>query len=75
MFQLIVSDMTCGHCAGTITKALKGVDPQARVEISLADKRVRVQTRLSREEVLQEISEAGYTPRLESEASAARAQL
>ena len=75
MFQLIVSDMTCGHCAGTVTKALKGADPQARVEISLADKRVRVQTRLSREEVLQEISEAGYTPRLESEASAARAQL
>ncbi len=66
MYQLTVSDMTCGHCAGTITKALKGADPQARVEVSLADKRVRVQTSLPPDEVLREISEAGYTPRLES---------
>jgi len=66
MYQFTVSDMTCGHCAGTITKALKGADPQARVEVSLADKRVRVQTSLSPDEALREISEAGYTPRLES---------
>ena len=27
MPQFIVADMTCGHCASTITKALKIEDP------------------------------------------------
>ena len=62
MYQFKVSDMTCGHCVSTITKALKGADPQAKIDISLADKRVRVETTLSQEEVAGEIREAGYTP-------------
>lgn len=63
MYQFKVSDMTCGHCVSTITKALKDADAQAKIDISLADKRVRVETTLSQEEVAGEIREAGYTPK------------
>jgi copper chaperone len=62
MYQFTVSDMTCGHCASTITRAVKQADPQAKVEVLLADKRVRVESALSQAEVAREIAEAGYTP-------------
>jgi copper chaperone len=62
MFQFNVADMTCGHCASTITKAVKLADADATVEVRLGDKRVAVTSRLSQEEIAEAISEAGYTP-------------
>jgi copper chaperone len=62
MHQFNVPDMTCGHCASTITQALKSEDPAARVEISLAEHLVRVDSILSRDDIAQRIAEAGYTP-------------
>lgn len=62
MVQFNVPDMTCGHCASTITKALKSEDPKASVEISLGEHLVKVQSGLSEEEIAQCIAEAGYTP-------------
>ena len=60
--QFTVSDMTCGHCASTITKAVKGEDPSAKVEIDLPRRIVKVESTLSQEEVGQQIVDAGYTP-------------
>jgi copper chaperone len=57
-----VENMTCGHCAGTITRALKEADASARVEISLRDKLVKVESRLAAEEIAAAIREAGYSP-------------
>lgn len=37
-----VKDMTCGHCAATITKAVTQADPGAKVEIDLTAHRVQV---------------------------------
>ena len=62
MYQFNVPDMTCGHCASTITKAVKTEDPKAKVEIDLSQHLVRVQSALSQEEVARQIAEAGYTP-------------
>lgn len=62
MIQFIVPDMTCGHCVSTITKALKAEDPQARVEISLGEHLVKVESSLAAEEIAAALSEAGYTP-------------
>ena len=62
MYQFNVPDMTCGHCVSTITRAVKKEDPRARVEISLAQHLVKVDSALSREEVAQQLAEAGYTP-------------
>ena len=42
MIAFKVSDMTCGHCVSTITKALKATDAQAKVEIDLTNRRVQV---------------------------------
>lgn len=63
MISFEVNDMTCGHCASTITKALKGIDKDAQVEIELASHRVHVEPATADAEELGEaIKDAGYTP-------------
>ena len=62
MIELKVPDMTCGHCASTITKAVKELDASAKVDISLAEHRVRVESKASKEDLVHCVAEAGYTP-------------
>lgn len=63
MIAFEVNDMTCGHCASTITKAVKGADKDARVSIDLAKRRVEIEPASSdRDELSDAIKEAGYTP-------------
>ena len=62
MIELKVPDMTCGHCVSTITKAVKDLDASAKVEVSLPDHRVLVDTKASKEDLVRSIAEAGYTP-------------
>ncbi len=62
MIELTVNDMTCGHCASNITRAVKDVDAQGRCEIDLATKRVRISSTRPAEEFVAAIEEAGYTP-------------
>lgn len=58
-----VDDMTCGHCASTITKALKEADRNARVTIDLGQHLVMVEpTAADTQELSDAITEAGYTP-------------
>ncbi len=58
-----VDDMTCGHCASTIRKALKEVDRHARVTIDLGHHLVMVEpTEADTQELSDAITEAGYTP-------------
>jgi copper chaperone len=63
MHQFNVPDMTCGHCVSTITKALKAADSNSKVEISLPERIVKVQSDLSQDELAGRIAEAGYTPK------------
>lgn len=57
-----VNDMTCGHCVGAVTKAVKGVDPAAYVSVSLATKRVEVDSATADvSSIRAAIAEAGYT--------------
>lgn len=63
MIAFEVNDMTCGHCASTITKALKAADKDAKVQIDLATHRVQVEPAAADAAELEEaIKEAGYTP-------------
>lgn len=63
MVSFQVDDMTCGHCASTITKALKAADRDARVNIDLARHLVEVEpAQAAPEELREAIAEAGYTP-------------
>jgi copper chaperone len=59
-----VDDMTCGHCASHITKAIKDLDQSANVVVSLDQKRVKVASAATADELLHAISEAGYSPAL-----------
>lgn len=60
MYQLQVENMTCGHCVKAVTQAVQSVDPQAQVQIELADKSVRVGTDKGLDAVRAAIEEAGY---------------
>jgi len=62
MIEFTVNDMTCGHCASTITRAVKEVDAVGRCEIDLSAKRVRIESGHAAEEFRAAIEEAGYTP-------------
>jgi len=62
MIELTVKDMTCGHCASTITRAVKDVDAQGKCEIDLDSRRVRIESSRPAGEFLAAIAEAGYTP-------------
>lgn len=71
MITFEVQDMTCGHCVSTITKALKAVDANARVQIDLAAHRVQIEPTESTEQELRDaIQEAGYTPLVVEQATA-----
>lgn len=60
MYQLEVQNMTCGHCAATVTKAVKAVDSEATVNVDLAAKTVAVNSSAPLEVVRSVIAEAGY---------------
>jgi len=62
MLTLTVPDMTCGHCASTITKAVKAVDGASGCEIDLATKQVRIVSAQPAGSFVDAIAEAGYTP-------------
>ena len=58
-----VDDMTCGHCVGAITAAVKKLDSAAEVRIDLTTHRVEIQSdRADGEALRASIADAGYTP-------------
>ena len=60
MLKLRVPDMSCGHCAATIEKAARSVDPSARVEVDLTTKVATIATTVPAERVRNAIRTAGY---------------
>lgn len=56
----LVSDMTCSHCAGVVTKALEQTLPGAKFNIDLANSRVTVDGDATR--AADAIRSAGYSP-------------
>lgn len=62
MIELNLPDMSCGHCASTVTQTCKLVDPGAKVEIDLNGKKVRIESTEQRQEFEDALTEAGYPP-------------
>ena len=65
MIAFEIQDMTCDHCRAAITRAVRGVDSAAAVEVDLAQRVVRIDSADAAAQRFSEaIAAAGYTPTL-----------
>ncbi|MFZ5558479.1 MAG: heavy-metal-associated domain-containing protein [Pseudomonadota bacterium] len=60
MLRLRVPNMTCGGCARSVTRAVQSVDANARVDVDVPAREVRVQTTADEQALLKALEEAGY---------------
>jgi copper chaperone len=60
MYEFEIQNMTCGHCASTIEKAIKAADPNAAASIDLVAKIARVDTNSNPAVINAAIVTAGY---------------
>jgi copper chaperone len=60
MLVLNVPDMSCGHCVATVEKAVRAVDPAAKVSTDLAAKSVTVDATSTDEAIRKALADAGY---------------
>lgn len=59
-FIFTVKGMNCGHCTQTITKAILGIDPAAKIDTDIPKQTVTVTSNLDREQLSETIVDAGY---------------
>jgi copper chaperone len=62
MYEFNITAMTCGHCVGAVTQAVKQADPEAKVDVDLGTHKVRVESGEERETFESALTEAGYKP-------------
>lgn len=60
MYELTVEDMSCGHCVGRVTKSVQALDKDAKVEVDLATKKVKVDSKADLDAIARAIDAAGY---------------
>ena len=58
-----VDGMTCGGCVGAVTRAVQTVDKEAKVEVDLASKTVKVDSNVSPLQIIDVITNAGFEAR------------
>lgn len=61
MYELTVEGMTCGHCVKAVTQSLQALDREAKVDVDLAAKKVRVDTAAGMDAVSVALADAGYS--------------
>ena len=62
MIELELPDMSCGHCVQAVQQACREADPQAKVDVDLAARRVRIESAKERGTFAAALTEAGYPP-------------
>lgn len=62
MIEFEIKDMSCGHCVGAVTRAVKTLDAQADIKIDLGSKTMTVESAQSRESLAAALTDAGYPP-------------
>ena len=60
MLKLKVPDMNCGHCVSAVTKAVKGIDAAASVNVDLPSHTVEIETAAEPAKVSEALEAAGY---------------
>ena len=58
--KLLIVNMNCGGCARGVTASIQGIDPNAKVDIDLADKVVNVATIANVEQVTAVLAKDGF---------------
>ena len=58
-----VDGMTCGGCVGAVTRAVQAVDKDAKVEVDLASKIVKVDSKVPPLQIIDVITNAGFEAR------------
>lgn len=61
--QFQIDNMTCGGCAKSVTKAIQSADPEAKVDIDLGTKVVRVTSSSDEATIVAKLDDVGYPPR------------
>ena len=60
MIELKLPTMTCGHCVKVVTRTVQQLDAAAKVEIDLAEHRVRIESTTRIEVLRAALAEEGY---------------
>lgn len=60
MLRFKIAKMSCGHCAASIERAVKGVDPQAAVSVDLDRKEVTIRSTAEEQLIAGALRSAGY---------------
>lgn len=55
-----VKGMSCGHCVRAVTEAIKKLDENAEVDISLASGKMTVVSELPAAEIIKTVFDEGY---------------
>ncbi len=59
--QLKVPSMVCDGCAEKVTKAIQGLDSEAKVDVDLSTKIVTIEGKSSEDSLKEAITSAGHT--------------
>jgi copper chaperone len=68
MYELQVEGMSCNHCVNAVTKSVQAIDAAAKVDVDLAQQKVRVASSATLDAIKAALDDAGY-PVLDSSAS------
>ena len=60
MINVLIPEMSCGHCEKSIRKELAKVDQAAKLVFDLTTRQLTIQSRASEAVILNAIVEAGY---------------
>jgi len=60
MIELQLPTMTCNHCVRTVNQTVQRVDAQAKVDVDLPGKTVRIESTHARDEFVRALSDEGY---------------
>ena len=62
--QFHVENMSCCSCVKHITQAIAAIDPNAKVDVNIADKKVTVDSVASAQDIEAALAEDGYPARV-----------
>lgn len=60
MVTFNVEKMSCGGCAARITRAIQALDPEAKVDVSLHERLVRVESNRPVQAIADAMTSSGY---------------